>query len=102
MSSSCSPGLATIENASASLYVVTSIKGAITFFEDAVTEQELQRFDFDVGREVLPGANHKGLYRNGNRVALVFSDKTEMSEYLHEHGCNSVGYPKELLGWWFA
>jgi hypothetical protein len=92
--------LATTAEAAASFYVVITTKGKIDFTKDAITERELQGYGFNVGAAEANG--HHGLFRAGNRVALLFPNKTVMSDYLQSLGCNSEGFSSGLLGWWFA
>lgn len=86
--------------AAASFYVVISSKGKIDFTKDAISERELQRYGFNLGPAEANG--HQGLFRAGNRVALLFPNKNVMSDYLQSLGCNSEGFSSGLLGWWFA
>ncbi|MBX8588581.1 hypothetical protein K5D56_04235 [Pseudomonas cichorii] len=86
--------------AALSFYVVISTKGKISFAKDAVYEQQFRHYGFHIGPEISGG--NCGLYRVGNRVALLFSNKADRSEYLSTHGSESTGFPSELLGWWFV
>ena len=80
-----------------SYYVVTSTKGKVDFTATAESEPELQRLGFEIGP---PNDGYQGLYKTGNRVALLFTNKRELSDYLNAVGCKSAGFPREFLAWW--
>lgn len=81
-------------------YVVTSTKGVIDFTREPISEQQLGTYGFSVGPERDDGCH--GLYRGGNRVALLFANRDALSTHLSAYRVGSSGFSPDLLGWWFA